>query len=268
MECHTHFKIPGESVTGVRRGLSINEEIFRESVPLVSGKQPSFLGTFDFGSRGEKRDSSSAYSSDTPLVLLLYSCYTPPVLPVLPSYSSCTSAVLLLYSSCTPLVLHFIFWSTGVALFPPCFGYIEETKDKMKKSSEKTFGIPVTDSPRILKCVWHSTGISLGRVFSMLCCRFSLDLQFVSKKEKFFIDFCVNSRQFFILRDIFVYLWGLVDSSREIFWIQHSTPIESFSSISMTFKVMRCFLFDDHAKLPRKRIPSSHIRTDQQLCSK
>ena len=78
--------------------------------------------------KGEKCDSRSAYSSDTPLVLLLYSLYssctppllllysssTPPVLPVLPVllryslYSSCTPCtppVLLLYSvysSCTP----------------------------------------------------------------------------------------------------------------------------------------------------------------------
>ena len=40
---------------------------------------------------------------------------------------------------------------------------------------------------------------------------------------------------------------------KEIFWIQHSTPIESLSSVSMTFKIMRCFLFDDHAKLTRKK---------------
>ena len=57
-----------------------------------------------------------------PPVLLLYSSYTPftpPALLLYSLYSSGTPPVLLPYPFCTPLVLHFILWSTGVALFPP-----------------------------------------------------------------------------------------------------------------------------------------------------
>ena len=53
--------------------------------------------------RGEKRDSRSAYSSDTPLVLFLYSSCTPPVLLLYSACSYYTSYSGILESRFSPL---------------------------------------------------------------------------------------------------------------------------------------------------------------------
>ena len=66
LEWHTHFKIPGNSFTGVPpHQLSTNEQIFSKSLPVVWGKQPSFLGTFDFAYIEESNDKMKKSSKKT-----------------------------------------------------------------------------------------------------------------------------------------------------------------------------------------------------------
>ena len=104
--------------------------------------------------RGKKRNSRSAYSSDTPLVLLLYSC-TP----------------------CTPLVLHFILWSTGVALFPPwlticdAFRYVQS----VTFSSVTTLFDTKTPSDTSCYCMRWNAFETLQKLFKNITLYFTIN---------------------------------------------------------------------------------------------
>ena len=126
----------------------------------MSGNQACFLGTLDFEYIEETKDKikkSSEKTFGTPCKIPRESQESLGILQGVPKVSSEDFLILSLVSSIYPK------WSVprNQAWFPDTTG-----TDSLKICSfvDNSRETRVTDSPGILKCVWDSPGISLGKV--------------------------------------------------------------------------------------------------------